>query len=75
MYLGLFNCISKEAVITVLLEKDVKEQKSDAIWQYVDDDDEADVHNKARMPNLPGNLPSSPQILPAKNLFYFITKA
>ena len=32
MYLGLFTYLSKEVVITVLLEKDVKEQKSDAIW-------------------------------------------
>ena len=32
MYSGQFHWISKEAVITVLLEKDVKEQKSDAIW-------------------------------------------
>ena len=29
---GLFAWISKGAVITILLEKDVKEQKSDAIW-------------------------------------------
>ena len=32
MYSGLFPWNSEGAVITVLLEKDVKEQKSDAIW-------------------------------------------
>ena len=40
------------------------------VRRYLVDDDEADVHNKARMPNLPGNrLPATHLLLRSKILF------